>query len=379
MFKFLLFTLLICILLPSKIFSFSTNENSVTKEDSIEKISRLRIIPFPNFGYAPETRFYTGAVALFTKRLSTGLDTITRISNFKIEVNYTQNKQLIIGSNWSFFTSGNGYFIPGEISYNKFPENFWGIGNNTLEDAEQLFDSRRIEFNSGLLKRIKGNLFFGPRYQMQYIYGIKAIDEGELGKGSVPGETGGLSSGLGYIVNFDQRQNLLNPQQGHFLSFANTFFGSAFGSDYHFTKFELDAREYIPLFENKKNNKNNYILAFQFHAIAHSGQPPFRMMALLGSEYEMRGYYRGRFRDRQLISFQGEYRFPVIWRIGLAAFAGAGEVANKISDFSLAGLKPTYGGGLRFLVDRKGNVNLRFDYAMGNSNQEFYVSFGEAF
>lgn len=43
-------------------------------------------------------------------------------------------------------------------------------------------------------------------------------------------------------------------------------------------------------------------------------------------------------------------------------------------------VKPNAGIGLRFLVDKSENMNLRLDYAIGKNNQSgFYISFGEPF
>jgi hypothetical protein len=41
----------------------------------------------------------------------------------------------------------------------------------------------------------------------------------------------------------------------------------------------------------------------------------------------MRGYARGRYRDRWLLAAQGEYRSPVRKRLGGVLFAGAGVSA----------------------------------------------------
>lgn len=34
---------------------------------------------------------------------------------------------------------------------------------------------------------------------------------------------------------------------------------------------------------------------------------------------------------------------------------------------------------MRFRLDAKDKINLRFDYARGNDSDGFYISFGEAF
>jgi hypothetical protein len=42
--------------------------------------------------------------------------------------------------------------------------------------------------------------------------------------------------------------------------------------------------------------------------------------------------------------------------------------------------KPNGGLGLRILVDKSENTNLRLDYAVGSGGQDgFYVAFGESF
>ena len=94
----------------------------------------------------------------------------------------------------------------------------------------------------------------------------------------------------------------------------------------------------------------------------------------------MRGYYQGRYRDNRFGAAQGEYRLTIWKWIGATAFGGIGRVAGNMPDSeSESILHPTYGAGLRIRIDKKENVNLRFDYARGDHSDGFYVAFGEAF
>ena len=334
------------------------------------KPRRLGVLPVPTFGYAPETRWYVGAVSLFT--YNPYQDSATRTSNAELELSFTQNRQIVISTEYSLFTRADRFFVTGDASYNKFPENFWGIGNHTLNEAEELYDSRRIDFRTSVLRQLRPRFYLGPRYQLQRMYGIKAVAGGLLAAGTVPGAGGSFVSGLGYSVAYDLRDNVLNPQRGPYLAFSQTFFTPAFGSDHTFTRYDLDLRTYFQL-------PRKQLLALQATGLFNSGRPPFRMLALLGSETEMRGYYRGRFRDRQYLAAQAEYRVPLFWRLGAAAWGGYGQVAPNLHALDLWQLKPTYGLGLRFLIDRQENVNLRIDAAFGQRTTGFYVSFGEAF
>lgn len=77
---------------------------------------------------------------------------------------------------------------------------------------------------------------------------------------------------------------------------------------------------------------------------------------------------------------QGEYRFPVYRRFGAVAFAGGGNVSNKPGDYSLTDFKFSYGGGIRFALNKKEKLNLRIDYGIGQGkNNGFYLQLGEVF
>ncbi|UYZ59906.1 outer membrane protein assembly factor [Hymenobacter latericus] len=336
------------------------------------KVRRVGVLPVPAIGYAPETRGYLGAVALFTLRLYPN-DSLTRTSNAKLEVNFTQNRQRIFSGEWTVLLRREQYLSQGQVAYLRFPEYFWGVGNQSPESAKELVDSRRVEVRATALRKLRPYVFAGPRVQLQHLYGVRPAAGGLLEGGQPVGSRGGTSSGAGYELVYDGRDNLLNPQRRGYARLAQTFFGGWLGSDFRFTRYELDVRRYQRL-------GKRVVLAGQVTGVFHSGEPPFRMLALLGSEADMRGYYRGRFRDRQYAAAQAELRFPVYKRLGAVAFAGGGQVARNLGGFGPNALKPTAGAGLRFLMDRRENINLRLDYAIGQDGSSgFYIAFGEAF
>jgi len=107
---------------------------------------------------------------------------------------------------------------------------------------------------------------------------------------------------------------------------------------------------------------------------------PFYDYAFLGGDKFVRGYYLGRYRDKNLSSVQSEIRFPIVWRFGFAAFGGLSTLYANTNNIAAKNIKPNYEMGLRFLVDKKDKTNLRLDYAAGkDGNNGFYVSFGESF
>ena len=338
--------------------------------DSV-KHKQFRILPLPTIGYSPETNWYFGAVALTTLDLYN--DTITRVSNADWEFNYTLNKQWIADVNWIFHFRENRYIWRAENAYLHFPEYFWGIGNSTPAENEELYVADRVELDHLLLKKLKGSLYGGLGFRFQSVHNIMPEPGGLLDTGSIPGNGGGVSSGLGYGLVWDKRDQVLNPSAGSsYFLFRHQIFGSYAASEYSFSHFNLDGRYYLQTFPG-------HILAFQGYGEMNTGNVPFRMMGLLGSDAHMRGYYRGRYRDVNYVSGQMEYRMPV-WRwIGIAAFLGAGDVFRSFGDLRVGEIKPSAGGGIRLRVDPENKTNLRFDFAVGRETSGFYVSFGESF
>jgi outer membrane protein assembly factor BamA len=340
------------------------------QKDSTRKKKRLSVFPVPAIGYAPETRWFVGAVALFNLKFLQ-VDSTSRVSTAKTEINITQNKQLIIDLEWNIFSKHTTWFHEGTLNYRKFPELYWGVGGNTPDSTKELYSAYRIEADISSLKRIGNSRFVGLRFRYQNMYGVSPKQGGMLENVPVHGATGAISSGIGPAYLYDSRLNSLNPQQGAYLSASTLYFGKTFGGNAEFSRFEADARKYFKI--------KNTILALQAYGILQGGNPPFRMMGLMGSERDMRGYYQGRYRDNNYVSFQAEWRVPVKWGIGFAVFAGAGEVYNWNTAYNMQVFKYTTGGGLRIAMDKEKSVNLRIDYAVGHNTSGFYIAFGEAF
>ena len=93
----------------------------------------------------------------------------------------------------------------------------------------------------------------------------------------------------------------------------------------------------------------------------------------------MRGYYEGRYRDKNMIVFQMEHRMPVWWRFGMVGFLGFGDVSDTIRNFALKEFKHSIGFGIRYLLNPEEKLNIRLDYAFGKDTSGFYITWFEAF
>lgn len=104
----------------------------------------------------------------------------------------------------------------------------------------------------------------------------------------------------------------------------------------------------------------------------------------MGGSNIMRGYFKGRFRDRNQIATQIEYRFLPLKlsftdRIGATVFTSVGEVFDDWNEIEMKNLKWAAGAGARFLLFQQKDIFLRFDYAFTRDGSNFYISIGEAF
>lgn len=100
-------------------------------------------------------------------------------------------------------------------------------------------------------------------------------------------------------------------------------------------------------------------------------------MATLGSSYSMRGYYDGRFRDKNVVDMQVELRQHVWKRNGVAVWVGAGNVFPDFSSFEVKHILLNYGFGYRW--EFKKRVNVRLDLGFGKGQTGFIFNINEAF
>lgn len=337
---------------------------------AVAKEKKLKIIPLPALFYTPETRLGYGALTSGVFNL--GDKATTRNSNVQLLAAYTLNKQIILQSKHNIFTKNESYVFNGELSYYDFPILYYGIGNDTKKDFEEDLQYQVVEFRERVLKQVKPHLFVGLQYRFTNLYDLSyepeflVLDEPILEAGV------GKSSGLGFAIAYDDRDNVLNATSGGFYNFSSFYYQEAFGSDFTYNRYTLDLRRFWSI-----NDKS--VLAAQIYGEFNTSRTPFREMAQLGGDMIMRGYYNGRYRDNQQVAIQTEYRRQVLSWLGITAFSAFGDVSDEFSNFDAGDFKWTAGAGLRFMVNKSDRLNIRVDYGFGESTSGFYFAFAEAF
>jgi outer membrane protein assembly factor BamA len=324
---------------------------------------------FPYVYYTPETDWAFGGSAIVTFR--PGGDPALNPSSLTLDAYYTIKKQFKCSVDPEIYFSGNRYLLSGSIGYGKIVDKYWGVGPLTV-------DSDSTEYVKGMFQiQMRGEILLleqlkcGVLMEFERVWMIERWRSSYLRSGDVSGSQGATSCGAGIAFSWDTRDNIFFPSRGSFHQIEYTLFGGLLGGDYAYQRATLDLRTFVPL--------GGTVLGIQLYGMAVGGTPPFWRLALLGGDFIMRGYYLGRYRDNLTLASQAEYRVMILGPIGAAAFLGAGGVAPRAGAFRLDQVRPSYGGGLRYMLDQKEKLTLRVDAGFGSGTSGLYFNIREAF
>ncbi|HMK39210.1 MAG TPA: hypothetical protein VK569_07695, partial [Bacteroidota bacterium] len=251
----------------------------------------------PALAYTPETRFILGVVGAYIWESE---DTL-RKSSITADFLYSQNRQIQTGLSFDIYSDSGRSKIAGEAQYSYWPGKFYGIGNQTPAEVEEPFTEKFFRASLGLFLSVGEGFSAGPEYDFRASSVIQTSDGGALGSGAIAGVANYVASGVGAAAILDTRIDNFSPRGGRLVYLSAHWYSKLLGSDYSFSRYIVDARQYVPFW-------GGHIIGFQAYFCALSGTVPFQMMSLLGGEVRGRGYYEGRYRDNVLFSGQAEYR-----------------------------------------------------------------------
>lgn len=356
--------------------AISKIENNKSQDITIiekKEKNNLGLTAIPIFFYTPETKIAFGAGSLFTYRFGL-LFKKSRPSTLYLGAIYTQMKQFSFQAKPEIYLKNNSVLLTGNFLAEKFPTNFWGIGSDTTESQKESYTPQTYFLEIGYQHKLFSNfpLYFGFKYHLESTK-IKEKEPGKsLDRNEVIGSKGGLLSGPGLILNYDSRDNIFSPSDGLYFQLFGFINDRLFASDFNYISFKIDLRQYIPV-------GSNQVLAWQAIFDTCVGDVPFYKMPRVGGDSMLRGFYSGRFRDRNMAAFQTEFRFPIWKKISGVVFGAMGSLADRFRELSWDNLKYAGGFGLRFKVIPKENANIRIDFAFGPGTYGIYLKAGEAF
>lgn len=342
-----------------------------TKDDRPPE--RPRFLAYPTLAFSPETSWELGIAAslLFHAKNDYEKNRLSEVTAFGF---ITLRSQYGLWIDNAIYTDQDRWLLLGKARLQRFPLFYYGIGPDAPEADPVVVDGTYYLFRERVLHQIKGNWFAGAQIDLQ---SLRQVDfGGEQPSRPLPvGADGSTNVGIGPSFVYDSRPNMLNTREGWFAELSWLHYSQAIGGSFGFEAFSAELRRYHQLSPKR-------VFAWQIAGSLVQGNAPFNMLGLLGSESLMRGYYTGRFRDRQYYAAQAEYRwlpFPFSKRLGGAAFLSAGAVTPTLEQLNTGQIRLAGGAGLRYLIFPKKDIFVRLDVGVTREGASFYIFTGEAF
>jgi hypothetical protein len=244
--------------------------------------------------------------------------------------------------------------VGAELKYQDFTRvNFFGIGEASLKTNQTNYRLNDVDVLGFASVRPNPWLSIGGRAGVLRRVGIAA------GTSSLSPATGdrfdeitapGLARQPDFLhadlsVAVDTQDVPGYPTSGGQYRFSVASFHDQDYAQYSFRRLNADAAQYIPLFHK------SWVVALRGRAVlsqsAAGQEVPFYLLPTLGGSNTLRGFADYRFRDRNLLLFNAEYRWPLFRAMDAALFYDAGTVAPSAQALSMQHAHTDYGVGVR--------------------------------
>lgn len=340
------------------------------------------VLILPGIFTTPETGFGAGAGLFVLDRPISG-SRGSKANALRIGAIYTEKKQFIVRGSLEKYLNGERDLLSASVVAQEYPDSFFGIGSNTRVVDEEKYISHAWNAQAKYLHEYSSNLYFGAyallsdeRIDHLTPDGFLALRT-DQNKNQINGIDPVRLGGAGITIRLDTRDDYQDPTKGYFVEGGTILYRKAFGSTHEFNTTTLDGRWFVPL----TTADNPLRLGFQTVITSNNGSPPFQSLAQLGGRDVLRGYFLGRFRDRNLLAFQSELRIPLRGKWGAVGYAAVGNVSKSWDGMRAKEFKPAGGIGARYRFSDVQKVNLRLDFTWGHEtpNPSYYLSLAEAF
>lgn len=321
--------------------------------------------------YQAETSWGVAGEFMLVRRASSGTTAEARHDTLSASFTATLRRQYALELSGMKYWNQDRDRLKVEVLGERYPNTFWGLGSETpsgaADDYTPIMAGSRINYSHRMIERI----FVGVNVLGGY-YRLHSFDAG----GAVADYLStrrrqGVVMGVGPTVVRDSRDDSNYPRAGSLTTVNFTAYLPAWFSDYRYAELEMDQRTFITL-------PWSSVLALQAYGQMIVGEAPIDLLPALGGAAGLRGYFQGRYRDKVYTVGQAEWRVPLFWRLGAAAFGAVGNVYPDVAHISVDKLKAAAGLGLRLNVGGSSPVNIRLDGALARDSTAIYLVVGEA-
>jgi outer membrane protein assembly factor BamA len=352
------------------------------QNDKVVKEKKYYLTYLPAAGYSLQTGLAVAANASLA--FYTDTSARKRLSNINTSMTYTQYSQFLFPISANIWARKNDLNIIVDYRFLKYPSTNYGIGARTSEDDAYTLNYNYIKLHQTILKRIYKELYGGVGFYYDYFWNISEVDPPIGTKTSFQRygpNNKEVSSGIAFRLTYDNRDNQIHASKG---SLANIIFRPNFtfmGSDANWKSLQFEYRKYIKL----SSHSNNALALWSYNWFTIGKQkPPYLLLPSTAwdDQYNTgRGYIQGRYRAKNMLYAEAEYRFGITHNglLGGVVFANAQSYSKNLSN-ELSVIAPAVGFGLRVKLNKNSNTNLCIDYGFGqNGSKGLFLNLGEVF
>ncbi|MBU0486069.1 MAG: BamA/TamA family outer membrane protein [Proteobacteria bacterium] len=328
-----------------------------------------RWVVFPIIASSPETGLMLGGMLFhFLPVEATG----EQASTIDLMVYGTTKGQYALSLSPNIFLASGTYRINASLDGSFWKANYYEPGNDS-PDLSEKYELTSLTANLTLERRLFDFLVF----DLLGYYDRSEIETepgGMLATGQVFGATDGTYVGLGVDGGYDTRDNTNSPTTGVVARYCYVKYAEGLGSDLDFSLQKAELRYY-----RKIDWRKDSVLALAADFRSTDGEVPFGYLSSPDGTMILRGIENGRYKDRDMISLQSEYRFPIYKKISGTVFAEASQVAPGFGDMEIKEFKTSLGSGFRYALNQDQRFNIRADLAWVDDGIGVIVNIREAF
>ena len=359
------------------------------RRDSIRAHKKVWMSILGGPSYNPEASFGIGGAMLMTFRMNK-FDSISQRSFIPIGFNISINGTFIAAGAGTLFFNENKFRIYIKYGYRTEPANFYGIGYQQIEMAEELrklskdsitFHKANIQFYPRFVWEVRPNLFAGTLLDVNYSHSKDMPYWMKHSSEVIKYGNKYHNIGVGGLLQYDTRDDVATPFHGVFLSAMGTVYGKYLGGDFNYEMIELEYRQFKQVFNRRST------LAWTAKSQIGLDNVPYTELPNFGGSSDLRGYLWGKYRDksmaygiveyRHMFMSQAAYARGAFWsKWGAVAWVGTGTLGKTPADWNK--WKLNYGVGLRIQLQPRKNFRVDIGKEPGQK-WGIYMNMTEAF
>lgn len=274
---------------------------------------------------------------------------------------YTGNDTWFAGGGYIGFWNNDNLRYRGILGYGNINLTYYGLSDRNFARNPKEYNIQSWFFLQQAVWRIKNsNFFLGGKYQLTKTSTrfFENIDFGNLEL---------INSGLSFISEFENYDNIFSPTQGTRIHFSYDQNLEFLGSDIDFSKANFFSLFYF-------GGTETWTPALRVEMLYSSDNTPFYAKPYV----KLRGVPAVRYQGNFTALVETEHEFSISRRWSIVGFGGVGAAFKAIDDLNTDETVWNVGSGFRYLIARQMGLKMGVDVARGPEEFGFYVTVGSS-